>query len=156
MRKEQTYSVILDTSFLIRFLSKNDEPHQNAYDYFRYFLKQGVTMFVSTVTIAEYRVNGDISELPLLNVRIIPFNIQHAQVAGKFAKTLYTARRQNEIAIDNRLIFPNDAKIFAQAECIDDIKYTEEVKQPRLLHFQTKLIYSQSLKNLRTQIGHIK
>lgn len=136
MRKEQTYSVILDTSFLIRFLSKNDELHQNAYDYFRYFLKQGVTMYVSTVTIAEYCVNGDISELPLLNVRIIPFNVQHAQVAGKFAKTLYTARRQNEIAIDNRLIIPNDAKIFAQAECIDDVKYfvTSDTESSKLIN----------------------
>lgn len=32
MLKEKTFSVLLDTSFLIRLLSKNDPLHQNAED----------------------------------------------------------------------------------------------------------------------------
>lgn len=67
-------------------------------------------MYISTITVAEYCVNGDISELPLRNVRIVPFNIQHAIIAGKFAKALYDARLTKELSIDNRLIIPNDAK----------------------------------------------
>lgn len=97
MLKEQPFSVLLDTSFLIRLLSKNDPLHQNAEDYYRYFLENGIPMYVSTITVAEYCVNGDIYELPLRSVRIIPFNIQHAPVAGGFANILYSARRSKDI-----------------------------------------------------------
>lgn len=86
-------------------------------------------MYISTITVAEYCVNGDISELPLRNVRIVPFNIQHAIIAGKFAKALYDARLTKELSIDNRLIIPNDAKIFAQANCSDDVKFLSRQTQ---------------------------
>lgn len=93
-------------------------------------------MYISTITVAEYCVNGDISELPLRNVRIVPFNIQHAINAGKFAKALYDARLTKELSIDNRLIIPNDAKIFAQANCSDDVKFfvTSDTKSSKLIN----------------------
>lgn len=93
-------------------------------------------MYISTITVAEYCVNGDISELPLRNVRIVPFNIQHAIIAGKFAKALYDARLTKELSIDNRLIIPNDAKIFAQANCSDDVKFfvTSDTKSSKLIN----------------------
>lgn len=135
MHKRLSYGVILDTSFLIRLLSAKDNLHTNAVGYFKYFLENDVSMHVSTITIAEYCVNGEVSELPLRNVRIIPFNFQHATVAGKFAKALYDARTANEIIIDNRLIIPNDAKIFAQANCVDEIKYfvTSDTRSEKLI-----------------------
>lgn len=135
MHKRPSYGVILDTSFLIRLLSAKDNLHTNAVGYFKYFLENDVSMHVSTITIAEYCVNGEVSELPLRNVRIIPFNFQHATVAGKFAKALYDARTANEIKIDNRLIIPNDAKIFAQANCVDEIKYfvTSDTRSEKLI-----------------------
>ena len=110
MLKEQPFSVLLDTSFLIRLLSKNDPLHQNAEDYYRYFLENGIPMYVSTITVAEYCVNGDISELPLRSVRIIPFNIQHAPVAGGFANILYSARRSRKF--QSRRVFPLNTWIF--------------------------------------------
>ena len=122
MHNRLPYSVILDTSFLIRLLSAKDSLHFNAVGYFKYFLENDILMYVSTISVAEYCVNGDASELSLRNVRIIPFNFRHATIAGKFAKALYDARTANEIIIDNRLIIPNDAKIFAQANCVDEIK----------------------------------
>lgn len=135
MLKEKTFSVLLDTSFLIRLLSKNDPLHQNAEDYYRYFLEQEIPMYISTITVAEYCVNGDISELPLRSVRIIPFNIQHAPIAGGFANILYSARKTNDISVDNRLIIPNDVKLFAQAECTPDVKYfvTSDTKSSKLI-----------------------
>lgn len=135
MLKEQPFSVFLDTSFLIRLLSKNDPLHQNAEDYYRYFLENGIPMYVSTITVAEYCVNGDIYELPLRSVRIIPFNIQHAPVAGGFANILYSARRSKDIFVDNRLIIPNDVKLFAQAECNPDVKYfvTSDAESSKLI-----------------------
>lgn len=135
MLKEKTFSVLLDTSFLIRLLSKNDPLHQNAEDYYRYFLEKEIPMYISTITVAEYCVNGDISELPLRSARIIPFNIQHAPIAGGFANILYSARKTNDISVDNRLIIPNDVKLFAQAECTPDMKYfvTSDTKSSKLI-----------------------
>ena len=135
MLKEKTFSVLLDTSFLIRLLSKNDHLHQNAEDYYRYFLEKEIPMYISTITVAEYCVNGDISELPLRSVRIIPFNIQHAPIAGGFANILYSARMTNDISVDNRLIIPNDVKLFAQAECTPDVRYfvTSDTKSSKLI-----------------------
>ncbi len=135
MLKEKTFSVLLDTSFLIRLLSKNDPLHQNAEDYYRYFLEKEIPMYISTITVAEYCVNGDISELPLRSARIIPFNIQHAPIAGGFANILYSARKTNDISVDNRLIIPNDVKLFAQAECTPDVKYfvTSDTKSSKLI-----------------------
>ena len=135
MLKEKTFSVLLDTSFLIRLLSKNDPLHQNAEDYYRYFLEKEIPMYISTITVAEYCVNGDISELPLRSVRIIPFNIQHAPIAGGFANILYSARKTNDISVDNRLIIPNDVKLFAQAECTPYVKYfvTSDTKSSKLI-----------------------
>ena len=123
MRSDKSYSVILDTSFLIRLLSATDPLHSNAVGYFKYFLDKNIPMYVSTISIAEYCVDGDLNELPLRTLRIIPFNFQHAPVAGKYAKALFEAKRNGEIQVDQRRVIPNDVKIFAQANCTADIKY---------------------------------
>ena len=136
MRNESSYSVLLDTSFLIRLLSAKDSLHSNALGYFKYFLNHHIPMYLSTITVAEYCVNGDIAELPLRNVRILPFNFQHASVAGKFAKVLFEARSANEIFVENRLLIPNDAKILAQANCVESVKYfvTSDTKSSNLIN----------------------
>lgn len=82
-----TYSVLLDTSFFIRLLNDEDPLHQNAKDYFRYFLDNDIILKVSTISIAEYCVRGSLDELPLMNVQIIPFNLDHAKKTGEFAKS---------------------------------------------------------------------
>ena len=43
-RKQEKYSVLLDTSFFCRLLSKSDPLHENAKGYFRYFLDNGIDM----------------------------------------------------------------------------------------------------------------
>ena len=63
-REESEYSVILDTSFMIRLLSESDPLHSNAKGYFRYFLENNIPMYFSTVSIAEYCVKGDFYDLP--------------------------------------------------------------------------------------------
>ncbi len=49
-----------------------------------------------------------------------------------------------------------DAENRSRQDPIPGLMKTAEVKLPRLLYFQTKLIHLQSLKNLRTQNGHTK
>ncbi len=57
--------VLLDTSFFLRFLNDADPLFNNADGYFRYFLQEDIAMMISTISIAEYCVGGDVHELPL-------------------------------------------------------------------------------------------
>lgn len=122
-RKQEKYSVLLDTSFFCRLLSKSDPLHENAKGYFRYFLDNGIDMMVSTISIAEYCVRGEVSELPLRHIKIIPFNFNHSTVAGALARILFDAKHQGVYSPDNRLIIPNDSKLFAQALSDANIRY---------------------------------
>lgn len=124
-KKEKTpnYSVILDTSFIIRLLDLNSPLHQNAIDYFRYFLNNDIPLYFSTISIAEYCVKGDFKDLPFSNLRILPFNIFHAKEAGLFTRILFNAKKVGELKVDQRVIVPNDSKIIAQGSYEKDIKY---------------------------------
>jgi len=72
-------AVLLDTSFFLRFLNYSDPLFNNADGYFRYFIKEEIIMMISTISIAEYCVGGDVHELPLRNLQIVPFNFDHAK-----------------------------------------------------------------------------
>src|SRR5688572_27062895 len=106
--------VLLDTSFFIRFLNDSDPLFKNADGYFRYFLQNEITMVISTISIAEYCVGGDVYELPLRNLQIVPFNLDHAKRTGEFAKIVF--QNKNKLQLKERNIIPNDTKLFAQAD----------------------------------------
>lgn len=55
-------AVLLDTSFFLRFLNEKDPLFKNADGYFRHFLQKEITMMVSTISIGEYCVGGDVHE----------------------------------------------------------------------------------------------
>ncbi len=107
-------SVLLDTSFFLRFLNDSDPLFKNADDYFRYFLQKEITMMVSTISIAEYCVGGDVHELPLRNLQIVPFNLDHSKRTGEFAKIVF--QNKGKLKLKERNIIPNDTKLFAQAD----------------------------------------
>ncbi len=83
------HSVLLDTSFFVRLLNDKDILHKNAKGYFKYFLENDITLKISTISIAEYCVKGKIDELPLINLQIIPFNLNHAVRTGEFAEAIF-------------------------------------------------------------------
>lgn len=105
--------VLLDTSFFIRFLNEADPLCKNAEAYFKYLLEKDFEIYISTISIAEYCTRGTIEELPLLNLRVLPFNMDHAKIAGAFAGHIF--REKGNLDLENRNIIPNDAKLFAQA-----------------------------------------
>ncbi len=115
------HSVLLDTSFFIRLLDDSDPLHKNAVGYFKYYLENDIQMSVSTVAIAEYCVLGKLDELPLKDVRIIPFNIDHAQRCGVFSHFLFNSRSNGHLTVENRNVIPNDSKLFAQADLDKEI-----------------------------------
>jgi len=114
-------AVLLDTSFFIRFLNESDPLFKNADGYFRYFLQKEITMMISTISIAEYCVGGDVHELPLRNLQIVPFNLDHSKRTGGFAKTVF--QYKGKLKLKERNIIPNDTKLFAQADCENAIEF---------------------------------
>lgn len=134
-------SVLLDTSFFIRFLNDDDPLFKNADGYFRYFIKEEITMMISTISIAEFCVLGDINELPLKNLQIIPFNLDHSKKTGEFAKIVF--QKKGKLKLNERNIIPNDTKLFSQADCQKTIEFylssdTESLKIYNLLKEETK------------------
>ena len=135
-------SVLLDTSFFLRFLNDADPLFRNADGYFRYFLHKEITMMISTISIAEYCVGGDIHELPLRNLQIVPFNLDHSKRTGEFARIACSAKRSGGLQVSNRNIIPNDTKLFAQADCEKSVEFylsadTESLKVYNLLKKDT-------------------
>ena len=129
-------SVLLDTSFFIRFLNETDSLFSNAEGYFKYFLQKEIVMMISTISIAEYCVKGDVHDLPLKNLQIVPFNLDHAKRTGEFANFVFDHKKS--LDLKNRNIIPNDSKLFAQADIIPSVDYylssdTESLKIYNLL-----------------------
>ena len=134
--------VLLDTSFFIRLLNEQDPLHKNVLGYYRYFLENHFVLKCSTISIAEYCVQGGVDELPLKDVQIVPFNFNHAQRAGQLAKVVFQNR--NALNISSRNVIPNDTKLFAQADSEDEIEIfatTDEecIKVYKLLNSHQKL-----------------
>lgn len=117
------HSVLLDTSFFVRLLNDEDPLHKNAKGYFKYFLENEITLKISTISIAEYCVKGKIDELPLRNVKIIPFNLNHAQKTGEFAEAIFEENKISHEKLFPRAIIPNDSKLFAQADLDKEITH---------------------------------
>jgi predicted nucleic acid-binding protein len=105
-------SVLLDTSFCIRLLKSNDDLHQNAKDYFKYFLEKKIDIFLSSIVIAEYSVKDDPANLPLEFVKIIPFDFFDGKTAGEFHSILLNKKEQ--IANIERIVIKDDCKLMAQ------------------------------------------
>ncbi|MBN8247369.1 MAG: PIN domain-containing protein [Verrucomicrobia bacterium] len=106
--------VSLDTSFLITFADPGRTHHAVAVDYFRHCLAQRIPMWLSAVAACEFEVRQPVSDLPLQNFRIQPYNLPHAIRAA----ALFRGIRDDQApaAEDRRPIIINDLKILAQSE----------------------------------------
>lgn len=132
-------SVLLDTSFFLRFLNDNNPLFKNADGYFRYFIENDITMMISTISIAEYCVGGDVHELPLKNLQIVPFNLDHSRRTGEFAKIIF--KNKGKLKLQERNIIPNDTKLFAQADIEKSVEFylssdRESLKVYKLLQLE--------------------
>lgn len=121
----------MDTSFFIRFLNDEDPLFNNALEYYKYFIANEIKMYISTISIAEYCTGGSIEELPLRNLAILPFNLNHSIKTGEIAKLVFT--NKGRLKFKERNIIPNDSKLFSQADVETTIMYylssdTESIK----------------------------
>lgn len=110
------HGVLCDTSYFIRWAKPNEVLHPAAQTYLKFLVEGGHTLYVSTIALAEYAVRDAIANLPLRYFRVVPFNIDHAQRAGEFARHVFDARKSLPVQLDQRAIITNDTKMFAQAD----------------------------------------
>lgn len=106
-------SVLLDNSFCIRLLKSDDEFHQNAKDYFQYFLENNVEMYLSTIVVAEYAVGDDpMHLLELQTFRLLEFDYEDAKISGEFTSELLHNKELRDT--EQRKVVINDLKLLAQ------------------------------------------
>jgi predicted nucleic acid-binding protein len=140
------HSVLLDTSFFVRLLNENDTLHKKALEYYKYFLRNDIVMKISTISIAEFCVRDSLENLPLDNLQILPFNLEHAKITGLFAKTIFEQKNITNADIRPRSIIPNDSKLFAQAHIDKSIQHyitsdSESNKTVNLLNNEVKISF---------------
>lgn len=104
-------SVLLDTSFLITLASPQRPHHEAARQYFRECIQRQIPMYLSAIVISEFQVKQAISDLPLRNFVVLPFNVDHAMRCGLLIRQL--ARDDT----DDRVRVKDDFKLIAQCDC---------------------------------------
>jgi len=106
-------SVLLDSSFCIRLLKSDADFHQNAIDYFEYFLENRIEMYLSTIVVSEYAVGDNPDNLLSSNVfRLLEFDYADAKIAGSFFSELKGNDDLRES--EQRKVIINDIKLFSQ------------------------------------------
>lgn len=109
-------SVTLDTSFLISFAEPSRPNHAVAVEYFRHCVGNNIPMFLSTIAAGEFAVKQELTDLPLQNFRILPYNLPHAIEAARLFNANLRTTNQPLPPEDARRIIVNDLKLIAQAE----------------------------------------
>lgn len=103
---------VLDTGFLITLVDANRPFHETAKAYYRHFLENSIPMYLPTVVVSEFCLKQPITDLPLHNFQVLPFNLFDAvRCAG-----LNVATYRKQIGEGQRDAVKDDFKIIAQAE----------------------------------------
>ena len=102
---------LLDTSFLITLVDDSRPHHADAMRCLREAVQRGATLYLSAVVVSEFHAKQPITDLPLRNFHVLPFNIDHGMMAGDWASVL---RRDSG---DSRHAVQADLKLLAQAVC---------------------------------------
>ncbi len=108
-------SILVDNSFCIRLLKKDDEYHNNAVEYFEYFLENNIDLYLSTIVVSEYSVGDNPDNLLSLNVfKLLEFDYYDAKLSGNFTAQLLRIKDIRDI--EQRKVVINDVKLFSQIQ----------------------------------------
>jgi len=137
---KKSKTAIIDTGFLIALVNGKHPFHEHAKKFYQYFLENDVSMILSTIVLSEFAIKQPITDLPLSNFRILPFNIDHAAKCFEVNFTKY----QNKA--HTKHVIKDDFKILSQAivEQADlfvtrDNEFISKVIEPCRVHFKYKL-----------------
>ena len=125
--------VLLDTSFLITFATPTRQHHAVALQYFRFFVAEGLPMFVSTVAASEFHLRQPVTDLPLDAMIVLPFNLTDAIRAAELDFTLYKGA-----AGVTRDALKDDFKLLGQAKA-NDIAFLITEDDKSLYRFSQEL-----------------
>lgn len=102
---------LVDTSYLISLADPGRAHHHVAVSYLREALRRGVPLYLSAIAASEFQVKQAVTDLPLRNFEVLPFNIDHAMQAGLLMRVL-----KRDVG-DDRGAVKDDVKLIAQAIC---------------------------------------
>lgn len=102
---------LVDTSFLITLADPGRDHHAVAKQYFQEALQRGTPLYLSAIVASEFQVKQAVTDLPLRNFEVLPFNIDHALTAGLLL------REMRHDAGDDRVSVKDDLKLIAQSIC---------------------------------------
>jgi hypothetical protein len=103
---------VLDTGFLITLVDANREAHEHAKAYYRHFLENGIPLYLPTVVASEFCIKQPITDLPLHNFKVLPFNLAESIRCAELNVAYY----RKKIGVGQRDAVKDDFKIIAQAE----------------------------------------
>ena len=121
---------ILDTGFLITLVDAGRDAHEHAKAYYRHFLEQGIPLYLPTVVASEFCIKQPITDLPLHNFNILPFNLLES-IRCADLNVVYYRRKVGE---GQRDAVKDDFKIIAQAEEQDALFLLTEDKNSMSLY----------------------
>ena len=140
-----TARVLIDTSFLITLVDGNRPHHSIAAQYYRLALEQQIPIYLSVIVASEFAIKQALTDLPLKQFRVLPFNLPHAIRAAELWRQL------DRDDVDSRTVVRDDIKLLAQAdkESISTIltedestlhKYCDRLRKKGLLRARTVLL----------------
>ena len=104
-------SFLLDTSFLITLADPARPHHATALQYLRKSLQRECPLYLSAIAASEFQVGQAVTDLPLRNFQVLPFNIDHAMTAGNLMRQI------KRDPTDDRAAVKDDIKLIAQVVC---------------------------------------
>lgn len=103
---------VLDTGFLITLVDASRPAHDAAKAYYRYFLEEGMPLYLPTVVASEFGIKQPVTDLPLHNFKVLPFNLAESIRCANLNVSYY----RQKIGAGQRDAVKDDFKIIAQAE----------------------------------------
>lgn len=135
---------VVDTGFLISLVGRNRPCHQAARSYYKYFLDNSVVMLLPTVVIAEFSIVQPVTDLPLRNFRVLPFNLPEAVKCAElnahhYRHQLGNAGQRDSVKDDFKIIAQavvQEARLFVTEDETTLCKYCERLKADSKIEFR--------------------
>lgn len=151
-------SVMLDCSFCIRLMRSEDPFHENCVKYLKYFIDNGIEMYLSSIVVSEYAVGDNPDNLLELQCfKLLEYDYHDAKWAGDFLAHLKSKGKFGDFG--ERKVVINDIKLFSQiknrgidAYITKDVKSFNKMIKP----LQSEFDFNFGVINLSTPISEYK
>ncbi len=92
MKGEAHNKILIDTCFLISLVNEDDPQHENAEEYFRYFISEGITLVLSTIVLTEFQDRQPKLEI-LENFQVAVFGVEESNAHREHFSRSDTAKQ---------------------------------------------------------------